>query len=620
MDSLNKIYSLMERIDGNFRQYRAIITEDKRSKQSKARCLNVLRAFFNNAQWLDTEFVHQDNPEHLSHIDYILKQFVDEFYHTPELKSGPTMRLMPLILRLALEMGFQQSNPDQTKLGRLKRILEKILALSKKGEPVDDIDINNTTFEQLDAKYGKAIDDEYEADKVARANKQHTVNDSYRIIGPVDYDTAHGYGERSCPSSKLCYTQNPSTWDQYTQGGINNAYIILKDGWENIPPKHDDGNGDSDTGSPYDTYGLSMIFVFVGPDGSLVKSNTRWNHRAAYRNPGCDCDHAFTEGMIEDLVGRNFEATFKPNNKWKNAVEDAMRRLANGEKPRNIFDKTERCESGIIMVRLCGRWNFIGSDGKLLSPNLWFDDADDFYEGFASVEINEKGYNYLKPDGGLLSPNQWFDNVFNFRNGFARVKIKSKGWNFLKPDGKLLSPNQWFDGAWNFSDGFALVKIDGKGYNYLKPDGGLLSPNQWFVSADDFYNGFARVYINGKGWNYLKTDGKLISPDLWFDYAWNFSDGFASVEINGKGYNYLKPDGKLLSPNQWFDGADDFYDGFAVVYIKGKGYNYLKPDGKLLCPNQWFDIAWDFSDGFAKVHINGKGWYNLDSNGKIVPF
>ena len=41
----------------------------------------------------------------------------------------------------------------------------------------------------------------------------------------------------------------------------------------------------------YDSYGLSMIFVWIGRFGNLIVSNTRWNHMANYA-PGHGVDSA----------------------------------------------------------------------------------------------------------------------------------------------------------------------------------------------------------------------------------------------------------------------------------------------------------------------------------------
>ena len=152
---------------------------------------------------------------------------------------------------------------------------------------------------------------------------------------------------------------------------------------------------------------------------------------------------------------------------------------------------------------------FCAAANEIIMANPESHISDNLEGGSAIVYVADK-YNYLKPDGKLLSPNLWFDYTGNFYDGFAMVEIEGSGCNYLNLDGKLLSPNRWFDGADGFYEGFAPVKIEGKGWNYLKTDGKLLSPNLWFDDVYDFNNGFARVYINGKGWYDLNSNGELI--------------------------------------------------------------------------------------------------------------
>ena len=122
----------------------------KRNKQAKARCLQIIRNYFNNASWLDTVFNHQDNPNNLSHIDYMFYHFEEQFYHNSEYKVGKIMRLEPLFCRLAFESGFQQSNPDEQKLQRLNYILRRLHNLDKKNE-INLTKINNLETKTIDS-------------------------------------------------------------------------------------------------------------------------------------------------------------------------------------------------------------------------------------------------------------------------------------------------------------------------------------------------------------------------------------------------------------------------------------------------------------------------------------
>ena len=224
----------------------------KRNKQAKARCLQVMRNYFNNALWLDTVFNHQDNPNNLSHIDYMFYHFEEQFYHNSEYKVGKIMRLEPLFCRLAFEAGFQQSNPDEQKLQRLNYILRRLHNLDKKNE-INLTKINNLetiTFDSLNKEYGYLLDLERKEENNKINNTEYVINEDYEIIGPIDYETAHKYGEFTCSKSKLCYTQSESTWNTYTKCGLNNVYIILKKGFEEVPEEHN-----TETLTGYDDYG-----------------------------------------------------------------------------------------------------------------------------------------------------------------------------------------------------------------------------------------------------------------------------------------------------------------------------------------------------------------------------
>ena len=86
------------------------------------------------------------------------------------------------------------------------------------------------------------------------------------------------------------------------KNGLNKVYCCLSNNWKNIKPEKNEGY-------PKDEYGLSMIFVFVSPEGELVNSNVRWNHGdGSFGN----VDNMFTKSELSELVGVNFNQVFKP--------------------------------------------------------------------------------------------------------------------------------------------------------------------------------------------------------------------------------------------------------------------------------------------------------------------
>ena len=173
---------------------------------------------------------------------------------------------------------------------------------------------------------------------------------------------------------------------------------------------------------------------------------------------------------------------------------------------------------------------------------LRYDYVDTFFNGYAKIKLNNK-WNYIDTQGKLVSPNQCFDYVSGFCSGYAKVKLNSK-WNFIDTQGKLLFPNQWFDDASIFFNGYAKVRLANKS-NFIDTQGNLVSPNQWFDGVDSFYSGYAEIKLNNKS-NFIDTQGKLVSPNQWFDFVGDFSNGYAEVELNGKQY-LIDTKGNIIS-------------------------------------------------------------------------
>ena len=126
------------------------------------------------------------------------------------------------------------------------------------------------------------------------------------------------------------------------------------------------------------------------------------------------------------------------------------------------YDYVGKFYDGYVKVKLSNKYNFIDTQGKLLSPNLWFDNIYNFSDGYAKVELNNK-WNFIDTQGKLVSQNQWFNYVGNFSDGYAKVELNDK-WNFIDTQGKLVSPNKWFDNVYYFSDGYAKVELNDKWY------------------------------------------------------------------------------------------------------------------------------------------------------------
>ena len=439
-----------------------VIAESTNKHLYKKRTIDEINKFFDNADWLYEDWP-EDNPNHLPVNEYLEQKFRDDFFHGKVHQT--VMRLEPIIMRIALELGYEQDEEDTEKLSRLERIVNYIAsavnnAVANKQKPPFDLSkmtSENTTFKSLEKMFGTMIDNrQREEDELLSKSKfDGGMNKDYQILSNVDFETAHKLEPYTCSSSVLCFTKKESTWEKYTNKGNNVAYVLLRKGWENEPEEHGKY-------TPYDDYGLSMIFLFVDGDGNIAYSTTRWNHQTGgvYAN----VDHAFTKEYISKLLNVNFNSVFRGNDKFKNNVRDAIERLKQGESIHLVFSDVKpvlRDSQNRYMykAKLDEHYNVIDKNGNLLFPNMWFNKLSDFdNNGLAWCKRNEKE-NYCTADGRILSEDMWFDNVWEFKNGFAWVEVNHV-YNYIDKDGNLLSPKQWFSSTSDFNEnGFAKVSI-----------------------------------------------------------------------------------------------------------------------------------------------------------------
>ena len=459
----------------------------------------IIDAEFSNLLNLDepvsgVEYYVNNNPE-TTWRAYLLFRLRHKF----GLMTNADMKYLPFVAKLAYsdEVGFDKRNDNGNEIG----ILLKIVGLFKKDDSLFQkvkANINNITFTELYEQLKPQLE---QSSMIDTHNANHVkTRDDYDVVEVPDFQTANFYGNKSCSVSKLCYTQNEHTWNEYTKNGINKVYVCLKHGWENIPEEVGEGN-------PYDEYGTSMIFVFIDPEGNITTSNCRWNHRTEGEYEG-SVDHAFTKTTLCETIGKRFVETFKPHSteylmkKGYMPFDTVQELLDNGEKPEEIFNYCGDFYNGIACVKLNGKYNYINTNNQLISKT-WFDYGGYFRKGFACVELYGK-YNFINANGQIIS-DTWFDDCYAFYNGFAVVRLNGK-WNFINTDGQIIS-NTWFDGCGIFKNGFARVELNNK-YNFINTNGQLLS-NTWFDDCGGFDNGFAIVKLNGKI-NYINTNGQIV--------------------------------------------------------------------------------------------------------------
>ena len=508
----------------------------------------------------------------------------------PTLRDKQTAKFILGVTRMALDGQLR----DATAISNLNSTLKYVRDPTHINEY--DRNLNGLSAEELIGRFATVRTQDMEKDKAEIRKSQFQEKKEYKVIRIDSFDQIRQYGKYN----DWCLAQDngKNMYDTYTSNGVNQLYLILRDGFENEPRQ-------AGPNTPYDAYGLSMMTVIVDPDGQMTQSTTRWNHENG------SSDSAFTPKQISEIIGRNFYDVFKPNTKFKDALENALTRVRNGESLENIFDAVKEMSNGMMAVELMVKCNILTQDNTILFSR-WVDGIGDFYEGFVKVYIKGSGWNFINTNGEIISK-VWFDGVKNFQDGFAKVYIQGKGYNLINTSGEIIS-RVWFDSIGEFNEGLAWVNIEGKGQNFINRNGDIFS-KVWFDYISLFYNGFANVKIDGKGYNFINKNRDFIS-NIWFDSIGPFHEGFAAVNIDENGWNFINTNGEFIS-KVWFDSVRGFIGGFAGVNINKKGYNFINTNGEIIS-KVWFDNVGNFIEGCAGVKIDEKGCNFINRNGEII--
>ena len=109
-----------------------------------------------------------------------------------------------------------------------------------------------------------------------------------------------------------------------------------------------------------------------------------------------------------------------------------------------------------------GKWGYINKNGEfIIEPQ--FDNADNFSEGYACVELDGK-WGYINNKGKFVIKPQ-FDKGYCFSEGLAAVKI-GDNWGYIDKTGKYII-NPIYTLAQSFVGGIAPVKDQQFQFHYI---------------------------------------------------------------------------------------------------------------------------------------------------------
>lgn len=235
-----------------------------------------------------------------TYIEYFERAIRNYFFH-----DGANQKFEPGIARIAYgELKMENRGQESGKLSSLKHIL-KLISDGHANEY--DADLNGLTYEELDSRFGLAVQkaDERLRDELSSAEYGHS---DYVIEEIPDFETAKKFYRYTNPDSPWCITHIEDMWDSYTSFGLNRVYFAyLPDFKETERIKGED--------SPRDKYGLSLISIIVDPWSHLRAVTTRWNHV----NGGTD--QSLDARNLSKLLGGNVFELCPPGEKPERRIE-----------------------------------------------------------------------------------------------------------------------------------------------------------------------------------------------------------------------------------------------------------------------------------------------------------
>lgn len=433
----------------------------------------------------------------------------------------------------------------------------------------------------------------------------------------------------------LCFTTHTSQWKNFTQNGKAKTYMILADGWENIPA-YDPATGHSSTQLAYDDYGKSMMFFFVDEDGELSNSNTRWNHGASYGS--MDVDQAFTPEMIEEILGiDDFYEVFTPLSGESLMVKNRKftERLDNGESLEDLFSEIEdgydesefKHGSGemYIVKGNKGLMNYVYLDKasgkyKLLLTH-WVKKANPFKMGYA--KISTRGSNEYYDTYTIINEKGEFIPYFQYTKAYAKMMLKNVKNGRISLD-QAFPLTQETNIPNIIIIGFNLEKNsrnDNHIFNlYNKETNSLISPKVWFkrvarrckmntfiVETEQPYNKFVAV----------TTDGQLLTYDGYNEYIGKHISEITQKCLNGEGRfeDYFEmSSADFLNP-------DSPYKIISYTCFNARGYevennNIINIKTGDLLFDKWYHYCSAMFLGYGVVKLDGAKYY-YDKNGEI---
>lgn len=305
---------------------------------------------------------------------------------------------------------------------------------------------------------------------------------------------------------------------------------------------------------------------------------------------------------------------------------EVMRIVESLENQRN-----ELADIVLFPAKQNGLYGYIDGNGNMvIKPQ--FEDAEEFFEGLAAVELNDK-YGFIDKRGNMVIQPR-FENISGFMHrgfseGRAIVRLGKDNYNVIDRSGEIISKDTHYDCIiLNYSEGLCPVIIGDRGC-YIDTSGKMVIGPRFEVTRE-FTEGLAVVELDGKRGFIDKTGAIQITPR--FYNAEPFSEGLSAVSkleekkglfgrpkgvyIEGK-YGYINKNGDTVIEHR-YDKARPFHEGLASVKVDER-WGFIDRMGNTVIAARYGYVS-NFSEGlvaFAEDRLYGKQGY-MDKTGHVV--
>lgn len=443
MVNFEQMFSLLERIDPQYRKHKEIINEGQETKNMKAA-----------KHYLYDKYGYNERQA----MNLIGKIKTDI----------PNSRLGKCKFMLAMVRMFWEGGLDD---GSIIMDVNKCLKYAASNAHINEYDqnLNGLTSSQFIERFSVFAAQDLEHEKNELSSQSYDKQQSqYQIVRIDSFYDSEEYGNYV----DWCVTHDEEMFNTYTRNGYCLFYFCLRNGWRNEPEEKGEN-------CPLDSYGLSMIAVSVNEDGSCSTITCRWNHA----NGGND--QVMTPKQLSQIIKMNFYEVFKPLTKEEIRKKQLEKLMMVQEEiyeygiENNLDEYCEVLEydqyygdvdKRNLYVYTSSDYNccvVLDETGELIT-DMTFDRVSTRFGDVMEVENGGKE-NFLTTQGKLVSET-WFDKVSNYFTQGVGIVCQNKKWNIIDRNGKLLL-NDWYDAIANISSfgkgGKYVEVIKDKKTNYI---------------------------------------------------------------------------------------------------------------------------------------------------------